>query len=128
MSAVTMKLEGEDCSPTVRSGLSSADVARAVRDLGHADATVTIFRDGIDEKLLVAVSRGMAVLGWERLDGLLQYVSNANDNREERTLRIGHQETNIESRYVLNLANAVDVIQEWLNNGETSSFGFWERQ
>jgi hypothetical protein len=125
---VTMKVEREDSSPSIRSGLSAEEVANAVRNLGMEDATVTIFREGTDENLMVAVSGQSAFLGLERLDGLFQHVSYGNYGRERRRLKIGNQETDIESRYVLDLATAAKVIREWLDKGEKSSFGFWERQ
>jgi hypothetical protein len=41
---------------------------------------------------------------------------------------IGGQKTSIEAKYVLDLATAGGVIQEWIKQGEESSLGIWERQ
>ena len=126
---VTVKIEYSDRSVAIRTGLSTQDTADVVRSLeGEADITVTISQEGIEESLKVAVDYAWAFLGVERLDGVLQYVARADEDLEAQPFTIGGQEVNIESRYVLPVGTAADVVEEWLTRGEASSFGYWERQ
>jgi hypothetical protein len=101
-----------------------------VRNLeGEADVTVTISPEGIDEKLMVGIDYAWAFLGLERpLDGVFQYVADVDECLGTQPFTIGHQEVDMESRYVSPVAVAADVIKEWISEGENSSLGYWERQ
>jgi hypothetical protein len=76
----------------------------------------------------VAVSGAHAFLGLERLDGILQFVPYGPEGVATRTFIIGGQETKIAARYVVSLDGAADAVAEWIQKGEDSSLGFWERQ
>jgi hypothetical protein len=127
---VTVVVEhgGETSSP--RSGLSPEAAAQAVRDLdGSRDVTVTISPEGLDERLLVGVDGSRAFIGLERPDGLFQFVTRNHDQQgARRPFMIGGQESEIESRYLPELRTAAIVIEEWLEGGEASTQGHWERQ
>lgn len=125
---VVLERCGETSSP--RSGLSPEEVAEAVRGLGGShDVTVIISPEGIDERLMVAVDGSRAFLGLERPDGLLQFaVGDDGPRGEAHPFTIGSQESEIESRYLPELAVAVVVVKEWLEGGERTAHGHWERQ
>ncbi len=117
--SVTIQIERNGHSPTVRKDISAEDVAEVVRGL-ESDS-------GIDDRVMVAVNGPMAFLGRDSPDGLSQYVAHENDDRT-RSFTVGGQEADIESRYILSLGTAADVVQEWLRGDEESSSGTWERQ
>jgi len=126
--SVTIQIERNGHSPTVRKDISAEDVAEVVRGLeSDSDVTVTISREGTDDRVMVAVNGPMAFLGRDSPDGLSQYVAHENDDRT-RSFTVGGQEADIESRYILSLGTAADVVQEWLRGDEESSSGTWERQ
>lgn len=126
---VTVKIEYSDHSAVVRTGLSAKDAASIVRGLeGEGGVTVAISQEGLDETLKVAVDYAWAFLGIERLDGVLQYVPRADECLETQPFTIGGQEVDMESRYISSVPTASDVVEEWVLSGETSSFGYWERQ
>jgi len=96
---------------------------------GRRDVTVIISAEGLDERLMVAVDGTRALLGLERSDGLLQLASTASDYEETPSpFTIGGQESVIQSRHLVDLTIAADVVAEWLEGGEASSQGNWERQ
>jgi hypothetical protein len=118
-------LEVGDDPPT---SLSASDVVRTIRSLeGQPDITVTISREGTDERLLVAISGGHAFLGLDGPEGIIQFVVPGQHSGTQR-LVIGGQATDIESRYVLCVEKAATVAYEWLKGGRQSSLGAWERQ
>jgi hypothetical protein len=126
---VTVEIEYSDCTVTVRTGLSGEGAAGIVRRLeGEADVTVTISQEGIDETLRVAVDCAWAFLGAERPGEVLQYVADADELLETQPFVIGHQEVDMESKYITPVAAAADVVEEWLKSGEASSLGYWEPQ
>jgi hypothetical protein len=125
---LTVVIERAGEVQTSHDGVPGAEVARIIEKMtGPADATVMLGLDGRDERLLVAVDNGLAFIGLERTDGVFQF---ARPDAEPGTtpLTIGAQEADIETRYVVDLETAGAVIQEWVDRGEDSSLGVWERQ
>ena len=127
---VTIGIERVGHPRTVRTGLSVDDVADVIRGMAdEPDVIVTVSWDGAtDERVLLAISGANAFLGLVRpLDELFQYVARGNDDRRgKQRLMIGDTESNIESRYVVDIETAAAVVQEWLRSGEESSLGMWE--
>lgn len=124
---VTTEIEYSNHSKVVRTGLSTKDAADIVRNLeGEADIMVTISQESVDENLKVAIDCSWVFLGVERPHGVLQYVAHTDEFLETMPFVIGHQEVDIESKYVSPVATAADVVEEWLIKGEASSFGYWE--
>lgn len=125
---VVLELPGRTSSP--RSGLSPQEAAEAIRGLaGSHDVTVIISPEGIDERLMVAINGSRAFLGLDRPDGLLQFALGDHDlPGEAHPFTIGSQESEIESRYLPELAVAAVVVKEWLEGGECTAHGHWERQ
>jgi hypothetical protein len=110
-------------------GLSDEAVAAVVRDLqGERDATVMVSREGLDDRLMVAVSDDRVFLGLERPDGLFQFAEANNVSEGTQSFIIGGQEAEIEKRFLVSVDTAVAVVREWLDRGEDSSIGRWERQ
>jgi hypothetical protein len=109
--------------------LRAAAVAQTVRDLeGERDLTVTISPVGGRTRLLIAVDGSAAFLGLERADGVFQFATrSAGPAEPTRTLMIGGQQTDVESRYLLGVQEAATAIQDWLDDKE-SSVGFWDRR
>lgn len=126
---IVVEIEYSNRSKVVRTGLSPKDAAGIVRSLeGESDVTVTISRENTDENLKVAIDCAWAFLGVERLHRVLQYVAHGDEFPETLPFIIGHQEVDMESKYVSPVATAANVAEEWLTKGETSSFGYWEPQ
>jgi hypothetical protein len=126
--SITAKIEHPDHPSTVRTGLSAKDAADIVRALeGEADVTVTMSMS-VGENLSIAVDHAWVFLGLERIDGVFQYVSSADECTGTQQFRIGGQEVYIDSRYVSPVTTAANVVEEWFKDGEGSSFGYWERQ
>jgi len=124
--SVVLERLGE--APTLQDGLAPEAVAKALRDLnGARDVTMIISAQGTSERLMVAIDGSSAFLGLERSDGLLQFVIRG---EQEGTclFTIGGQESEIERRYLPEIGTAAVVVKEWLQGGEISSQGHWERQ
>jgi hypothetical protein len=119
---------GEASPP--ESGMSPEAIPHALRALeGSRDVTMIISPEGVDERLMAAIDGSRAFLGLERPDGLFQFVPRGHDSQERTTgFRIGGQSTDIEGKYVLDLPTAALVVAKWLDEGEASSLGAWERQ
>lgn len=125
---VVLERQGETSAP--QCGLSGDALVRAVVDLdGCRDVTLTISAEGVDDRLMVAVDGSLAFLGLERPDGLLQFVDDSrSENYDTRPFMIGGQESEIEVRYLPELQTAALVVEEWLEGGEATTRGHWERQ
>ena len=125
---VVLERQGEPAFP--RSGLSPNEVARELLELdGSRDVTVIVSPEGGDEHLMIAIDGSRAFLGLERSDGLLQFtVRNPDQERKTSPFTIGGQESEIETRYLTDLTTAAVVVEEWLEGGESSTQGYWERQ
>lgn len=125
---VVLECQGERDAP--RSGLSPEEVARELLGLaGSRDVTVTVSPEGVDEKVMVAIDGSHAFLGLERPDGLLQFaVRNPDHYRKTSPFTIEGQKSEIETRYITDLTTAAAVVEEWLEGGESSTQGYWERQ
>jgi hypothetical protein len=120
---------GESSAP--ESGcLSPEAVGHALRDLeGSRDVTMIISAEGIDGRLMAAVDGSQAFLGLERPDGLFQFAPRLHDKSEATVVfEIGGQQTDIVAKYVLDLPTAAIVVAEWLDVGESSTQGTWERR
>jgi len=127
--SVELQHAGE-LSPPKRARLSSDAVVEAVEQLaGSRDVTMTVYMDGSDERLMVAVDGSRAFLGLERTDGLFQFALDEVAGRQLSTMRftVGGQDTDIETRLLVDLPTAAVVAREWLEAGESSSRGSWER-
>jgi hypothetical protein len=123
-------LESEGSMSGSRSGLSPQAATQALLDQkGSRDVTLVVWVEGVDERLLAAIDGSRAFLGLERTDGLLQFVVDNDDQQGgTRPFVIGGQEVEIETRYLPELQTAGVVIREWLEGGEFSVLGHWERQ
>lgn len=64
---------------------------------------MTISPERIEEDLKVAVDHAWAFLGLERLDGVVQYVANADECLETQDFTIGGQEVNMQSNEISQL-------------------------
>jgi hypothetical protein len=128
---VDVRIERAGHPRTARTGLSVDDVAAVIHGMaGEPDVIVTVSRSGVtDEQMLLSISGVSAFPVLVRpVDELFQYVARGNEDRQgEKRLMIGSQETDIESRYIVDMETAVAVVREWLTRGyEPSSFGRWE--
>jgi hypothetical protein len=129
MRNANIELERVGEMPVARNELSPDTVAEAILDLeGARGVTMTITPDGAGEHLMVAVDGSRAFLGLERSDGLLQFVVHGDNLEGVRAFSIGGQESEIEDRYLPEVGTAAVVVEEWLQVGEASSQGHWERQ
>jgi len=126
---IEVEVDREGQPRTVRTGLSANDVVGIIRALeGEPDVTVTISREGADERLLVAISGSLAFLGLIGPDEVFQFVGSDKGRGGTQRLMIGGQSTDIKSQYVLCVERAASVAYEWLNVGRQSSLGAWERR
>jgi hypothetical protein len=108
--------------------LAPDEVAQAMTALdGQRDVTVTIDLQGAGERVMIGIDGSSAFLALERPDGLFQFVADdaATGTRE---LAIGGQPTELKNRYLLDVATTSAVVTEWLERGEDSSHGYWERR
>jgi hypothetical protein len=129
MRNANIELERVGEMSVARNELSPDAVAEAILDLGGArGVTMTITPDGSGEHLMVAVDGSRAFLGLERSDGLLQFVVHDDSQKGVHAFSIGGQESEIENRYLPEVRTAAVVVEEWLQAGEASSQGHWERQ
>lgn len=126
--AILTERPGE--APRLQADLSPDAVAEALEHLASVhDVTMTISPDWSDERLLVAIDGSHAVLGLECSDGLFQFVgAEPRPPGETLPFTIGRQQADIESRYVLDVRAAANVVREWLDGEESSSHGIWERR
>jgi hypothetical protein len=126
---VRAEIERDGRRSCLGADLSADDIAAFVRNLeAELDATLSLSRIGSEGRLLLAVSRGQAFLGLELPEGLLQYVVASSQVGGTQRFRVGGQEVDIESRYVLDMASAATVVLEWLADPTMPSSGDWERQ
>lgn len=130
MRNANIELERVGQISVARNRVSPDAVAKAIRNLdGARDVTMTITPEGVSgEHLMVAIDGSRAFLGLERTDGLLQFVVHDHNTVEARAFSIGGQEAEIEGRYLPEVGIAALVVEEWLQTGEASSRGHWERQ
>jgi len=130
MRNANIELERVGQISVARNGVSPDAVAKAIQNLeGVRNATMTITPEGVSgEHLMVAIDGSRAFLGLERTDGLLQFVVHGHNTEEAHVFSIGGQEAQIEGRYLPEVSIAAVVVEEWLQTGEASSQGHWERQ
>ncbi len=130
MRNANIELERVGQISVARNGISPDAVAKAIQSLeGVRNATMTITPEGVSgEHLMVAIDGSRAFLGLERTDGLLQFVVHDHNTEEAHAFSIGGQESQIEGRYLPEVSIAAVVVEEWLQTGEASSRGHWERQ
>jgi len=108
--------------------LPGAEVEAAIAGLERErDVTLVIELDGADERLMIAVDGSVAFLGLERADGLFQFAIQSKPSGR-RELLIGGQPTSLDARYLVDLKIASLIAREWVERGEDSSYGSWERQ
>jgi hypothetical protein len=94
---------------------------------GESDVTLTVEPEGLDEHLLIAVDGSVAFLGLERSGDLLQF--RPTDSKDgTHPFVIGGQPTDIEAKYVVDIATASEVVGEYLATGDVSAAGWWETQ
>jgi hypothetical protein len=130
MRNTNIELERQGQISVARNEVSPDAVAKAIQNLyGATNVTMTITPEGVSgEHLMVAIDGSRAFLGLECTDGLLQFVINDHNTEEARAFSIGGQEAQIEGRYLPEVSIAAVVVEEWLQTGEASSQGHWERQ
>jgi hypothetical protein len=109
-----------------------ADLVREVVRLlrRHADAsdvTISVELPQGHGTLLVALQAGSAFIGLDTHDGIYQYVAD-DAATAERQFLIGGQPTAIDARYVLPVAEVVDVLTGWLGGSARLGESAWERQ
>lgn len=126
----TVVVERLDEASRPESGISPEAVGHALRALeGSRDVTMIISPEGIDERLMAAIDGSHVFLALERSDGLFQFLPDRHDKPQGTVpFEIGGQPTDIEAKYVLDLPSAAIVVAEWLEGGEWSSQGTWERR
>lgn len=126
----TVAVERLDEASRPESGLSPEAVGHALRALeGSRDVTMIISPEGIDERLMAAIDGSHVFLALERSDGLSQFLPRLHDKPEGAVpFEIGGQTTDVEAKYVLDLPTAAIVVAEWLEGGEWSTQGTWERR
>jgi hypothetical protein len=128
MRNANIELERAGEMSAARNGLSPDAVAEAILNLdGARDVTMTITPEGACEHLIVAIDGSRAFLGLERSDELLQFVVHGDNLEGVHTFSIGGQESEIHDRYLPEVRTAAVVVEEWLQAGEASSEGHWER-
>ena len=107
--------------------LDLLDILGSLADTG--DITITVSQECVDEQLMIAIDGSTAFIGLERPDGLFQFVSDeSKHDLAARPFTIGGQRADIEVRYLVDMTTAAAVVREWLEMGEASTRGSWERQ
>src|SRR5690348_17279248 len=120
---ITVESDRSEHRPVVSDSLSVAAVRRLILGCkGERGTTLTVSQQGIDERLMLAVSGDDVFLGLERSDGILQFrPAETGPRLEPRYMEIGGQDTWIEPEYLLDIESAAAVVEEWLRYGEDSS-------
>jgi hypothetical protein len=121
--------DGGQVSPR-RTGVRVLELVEILGTLaGARDVTMIVSHESVDEQLMIAIDGSDAFIGLERPDGLFQFVSDESKyDMSTRSFTIGGQRTDIEARYLVDAATAATVVREWLEEGEASTRGGWERQ
>jgi len=92
-----------------------------------SDVTVSIQLADDHELLLVALESGNAFLGLEKSGGVYQYLADA-AAEGTRQFVIGGQTTAVPTRYVLSIADAIELLTAWLARPDSLDATAWERQ
>jgi hypothetical protein len=110
---VRLEVERAGKRASVRERVSGNDVAGVVGAFkGEPDVTLIISQEDTDETLLIAVSGGRAFVALDKgPDGLFQFVVSGKHAAGKQRLVIAGQETDIDSAYVLCVAD------EWPKGG-----------
>lgn len=113
-------------------GLPAANPVRETSRLLRAyadasDVTISIKLPDNHGTLLVALEAGSAFVGLEAPDGIYQYVA---DEAAEgiRQFIIGGQPTAIDTRNVLPVATAIELLTPWVTGSAPLVAPAWERQ
>lgn len=88
---------------------------------------MTVELNDADERLMIAVDGSLVFLGLERTDGLFQFATEV-EGAAERALVIGGEPTCLDLRHLVDVSTAAAVARERFDQGEQSSYGWWERQ
>lgn len=104
------------------------EVGRLVHTYADAsDVTVSIELPNDHGTLLVALKAGSAFVGLVAPDGMCQYI--ADEAAEgKRQFIIGSQPTSTDTRYVLPVATAIELLMPWLAGSTPLAVAAWERQ
>ena len=103
-------------------------ISRLLRTYADAsDVTVSVQLPDEHGTLLVALEAGNAFVGLVAPDGIYQYVA---DEAAEGTCQfvIGDQPASIDTRYVLTVTTAIEVLVPWLAGVAPLAEPAWERQ
>ena len=92
-----------------------------------SDVTVSIQLPNDHGLLLVALEAGNAFIGLETADGVYQYLADATA-QGRRQFVIGGQTTAIDTRYVLPIPTAIELLTGWLARPDPLAATTWERQ
>jgi hypothetical protein len=92
-----------------------------------SDVTLSIELPDDHGTLLVALESGSAFVGLERPEGVYQYVANA-ASMGQREFIIGGQSTSVDTRYVLPIPAAIQLVTSCLGESEPVAGPAWERQ
>jgi hypothetical protein len=92
-----------------------------------SDVTVSIELPDDHGTLLIAVEAGSAFVGLAAPDGIYQYVGDDTAEGIHQFI-IGHQPTSIDTRYVLPVDAAIEVLTPWLAGFAPLNGPGWERQ
>jgi hypothetical protein len=104
------------------------EVTRLLHTHAHAsDVTVSIELPDDHGLLHVALEGGDAFLGLETSCGVYQYLADATA-QGTRQFVIGGQTTGIETRYVLPIPAAIEMLTECLARPDPLAAAEWERQ
>ena len=111
--------------PAVNPVREASRLLRAYADA--SDVTISVKLPDDHGTLLVALEAGSAFVGLDAPDGIYQYV--ADEAAEgKRQFVIGGQPTAIDTRYVLPIATAIELLAPWVAGSAPLAAPAWERQ
>jgi hypothetical protein len=104
------------------------EFGRLLRGYGDAsDVTVTIELPNGHGELLIALEAGSVFVGLVAADGVYQYVADEQAEGKHQFI-IGCAPTLIDTRYVLQVTAAIDLLTPWIAGASPLSAPGWERR
>jgi hypothetical protein len=127
--SATIRISSADCDrrlpATADPGCEARRLLRAYADA--SDVTVSIELPDDRGTLLVALEAGSAFVGLDAADGVYQYVADEAAEGKQQFI-IGGQRTAIDSRYVLPVTTAIELLTSWTAGSDPLAAPAWERQ